>query len=125
LADPRITRCSIVHFDEPFAGGFFGFRRSYGCLARIELESPDCLDNDWATTLTHISNWRASRGAKAASITLHYIAPPSIASSIHRHLASHLLENGLPEPMVGLRVDVAVFDPDGGQSLDIIVYPAA
>jgi hypothetical protein len=114
----------MVHFDEPFAGGFFGFGRSYGCLARIELESPDGLDNDWATTLTHISDWRASRGAKAASITLHYIVPPSIASFIHRHLASHLLENGLPEPMIGLRVDVAVFDPDGGQSLDIIVYPA-
>lgn len=115
-----------VYFDESFVGGFFGFRRTYGAVARIETESPATLKRDWLDALAEVSRWRDERGAKATAVHFIFVVPVAIANETRSFVGEMLLAPlKLPTELAGLKiVDAAVFDPDGGLPFEATIRKA-
>jgi len=118
----------MLHFNESFAGGWFGFRRTYGAVARFECASLPELETDWVTALRDISAWRAKRGHRATSLDLYLLVEPVAVWPIITFLTSQLLVRpGLrPPEFQNLRVEIAVFgSPQMEQYIDVILYSQA
>lgn len=114
-----------VVFTEAFVGGFFGFRRTYGAVARIETGSVGTLKRDWYEALEDVRQWRDSRGIKAASISFYFVVPESIADDTRCFIGDVLISpRETPKELVGLIVDAAVFDPDGGVAFETTIRPS-
>lgn len=108
-----------IAFDESFVGGFFGFRRTYGAVARIEADSLATLKRDWVEALDRIGPWRESRGSKATSISFHFVVPPSIADATRSFIGEILISPcETPKEVFGLAVEAVVFHPDGSVSFE-------
>ncbi|HEV7281082.1 MAG TPA: hypothetical protein VGN57_12835 [Pirellulaceae bacterium] len=108
-----------VTFGESFVGGLFGFRRTYGSLARIEADSVGSLKGDWLEALRRIGPWRESRGPKATSISFYFLVPESIADETRSFLGDVLFSpRKTPPELAGLVVEAVVFHPDGSVTLE-------
>jgi hypothetical protein len=108
-----------VVFHEAFVGGFFGFRRTYGAVARVETDSAATLKRDWLEALDRVRQWRESRGAKATSISFYFVVPEPIADETRSFIGDVLIApRETPKELVGIAVDAVVFDPDGGVHFD-------
>ena len=62
----------MVHFSESYVGGFFGFGRTYGAVARFECDSPLQLEAEWPVALAETARWRAGRRKRATSLYLDF-----------------------------------------------------
>lgn len=114
-----------VVFHEAFVGGFFGFRRTYGAVARIETDSAASLKGDWLDALHRVGQWRESRGAKATSIGFYFVVPESIVDETRGFIGEVLVTpRELPKEIVGLAVDAVVFDPEGGVPFETKMRPS-
>ena len=116
----------MLHFSESFVGGFFGFGRTYGAVARFECASAAELETDWLTALRDAAAWRDRRGKRATALHLYLQVAPAVVWAAAAFLASRLLvpPAARPPELRGLRLEVAVFgSPDMEQYLDLILYP--
>jgi hypothetical protein len=66
----------MVHFSESFVGGFFGFRRTHGAVARFESGSAAELEADWPAALRDTAAWRSRRRERATALHLYVQVPP-------------------------------------------------
>jgi hypothetical protein len=115
----------VLHFSESFVGGFFGFRRTYGAVARFECGSAAEVEADWPAALRETTAWRARRGAKATVLHLYLDLPPAAVWAAVALLAERLLvaPDARPAELRGLHLVVAVFgSPDMEQYLDLTLY---
>jgi hypothetical protein len=117
----------MLHFSESFVGGFFGFGRTYGAVARFECGSASELETDWPAALQETAAWRSRRGDRATVLHLYFEAPPAQVWETVAFVADQLLvppDARAPE-LWGLALVVAVFgSPDMEQYLDLTLYPA-
>jgi hypothetical protein len=58
----------VVRLSEDFAGGFFGFGRTYGASLRLECASAAELASDWPAGLVAASQWRERRKDQATAL---------------------------------------------------------
>jgi hypothetical protein len=115
----------VVYFSESFVGGFFGFRRTYGAVARFECGSAGELETDWAAALRDTAAWRSRRGERATALHLYPHLPAGEVWAAVTFLAGRLLvpPAARPPELRGLHLEVAVFGfPDMEQYLDLILY---
>lgn len=118
----------MLHFDESFAGGFFGFGRTYGAVARLECESATDFEADWQEALRETAAWRAGREGRATNLHLHFLVPPPLAWGAMAFAAARVVvpPAALPEELRGLGLIVLVFGtPDMEQFMDLVLYPEA
>jgi hypothetical protein len=116
----------VLYFSESFVGGFFGFRRSYGAVARFECESVEDLEADWPVALRETKAWRSRRGKRATALHLYVQIPPGGVWAAVAYFSERLLvrPSARPAELRGLILEVAVFgSPDMEQYLDLILYP--
>jgi hypothetical protein len=116
----------VLHFSESFVGGFFGFGRTYGAVARFECAAAAELETDWPTALRETAAWRTRRGKQATALHLYLLVAPAAVWGAVAFLAGQLLvpPAARPPEILGLRLEVAVFgSPDMQQYLDLILYP--
>jgi hypothetical protein len=67
----------MVHFSESYVGGFFGFGRTYGAVARFDCASPLQLEAEWPSALAKTARWRADRKERATSLYLAFQPSPA------------------------------------------------
>jgi hypothetical protein len=116
----------VLYFSESFVGGFFGFRRSYGAVARFECASVADLEAALPDALRETAAWRSRRGKRATALHLYIQIPPAGVWGAIGFLSERLLvpPSARPTELRGLIVEVAVFgSPDMEQYLDLILYP--
>src|SRR5262249_3909392 len=117
----------VVYFSESFVGGFFGFRRTYGAVARFECGSAADLEADWPAALHDTAAWRARRRGRAAALHVYVQVPPGEVWAAVAFLTRRMLVRPAARAaeLRGLALQVAVFgSPDMEQYLDLILYPA-
>lgn len=115
----------MLHFNESFSGGFFGFWRTYGAVARSECQSEGELETDWPAILRETAAWRLRRGERATSLHLFVQILPGAAWGAVDFLSRQLLVPPATRPLElqGLHLEVAVFDTtDTEQYFDLILY---
>ena len=115
----------MLYFNESFVGGFFGFRRTYGAVARFECATAAELEADWPAALRDAAAWRSRRGERATALHLYVQVAPAEAWGAAAFLAGRLLvpPAARPPELWGLHLEVAVFGaPDMEQYLDLILY---
>ena len=114
----------MLSFNEAFAWGFFGFRRTYGAIARFEYDSPEALETDWSEALRKTGEWRASRNHRATALHFHFVGPSALAWNAISFVAARILVAPLklaPE-LRGLNLEVAVFGTPGmEQYLELVL----
>jgi hypothetical protein len=118
----------MLHFNESFAGGFFGIGRTYGAVARFECASASELERDWPSALQQAAAWRSRRGERATALHWYFQVAPAAVWAVVHFITGRLLVSprARPPDLRGLRLEVAVFgSPDMAQYLDLILYPEA
>jgi hypothetical protein len=117
----------MVHFSEDFAGGFFGFGRTYGASARFECDSAGALEADWPVALAATAQWRTSRKEKATSLHLFFQAPaPRLWDAIAFIKARVIVAPDLLAPELrGLYLRVYVLTPEVDHYLYVELFPEA
>lgn len=116
----------MLHFSESYVGGFFGFARTYGAVARFEVQSIESVESEWSEALRQIVQWRSRRGVSATTIQFDLQADPAVIDKVVEILKERLL---IPRPALapelqGLLVEASVcigleIDP----YLHMILYP--
>ena len=112
----------MLHFDEMFAGGFFGVGRSYGAGARFECRSAEEFASDWTDMLFRVAKWRELRRDKARSLLLLIQGPPEQVWRFADLLKERVIVAAAARPreLQGLHLEAAVFgEPDMEQYLDL------
>lgn len=115
----------MLHFSESFIGGFFGFGRTYGAVARLECDSIAALEADWPAALRETAQWRATRKERATWLHLYFNVPPALASAAISFVGAKVFEPpaSLPPEFRGLGLQIAIFGtPDMEQYLDATLY---
>jgi hypothetical protein len=118
----------MIHFSEDLVGGFFGFYRTYGAVARFEYDAIEVLEADWPTALTRTQQWRATRKDRATALHLYFEGPPALRWDAIAFVKSRVLvpPAALPAELQGLALEVAVFGaPDMELYLDLKLYREA
>ncbi len=116
----------MLHFSESFVGGFFGFGRTYGAVARFACESASELEADWPAALEETAGWRSRRRDRATVLHLYFDSPPAQVWEVVAFITGQLLVPPAERPaeLWGLALEVAVFgSPDMEQYLDLVLYP--
>jgi hypothetical protein len=114
----------MLHFSEDFVGGFFGFWRTYGAVARFTCASTAELASEWPDALRQVAEWRAHRGEKATVLHVYFEAPPAEVWPSVAFVTGRLLvpPDARPPEVRGLHLEVAAFAPDMEQYLDLTLY---
>lgn len=118
----------MLHFDESFVGGFFGFGRTYGAVARLECALTTDFEADWQEALRATAAWRVSRARRATALHIHFLVPPPLAWDAMAFAAARVVvpPAALPEELRGLALIVLVFGtPDMELFMDLVLYPEA
>jgi hypothetical protein len=118
----------MLHFDESFVGGFFGYGRTYGAVARFDCQSAADLEAQWPEALRATAAWRAGREGRAKALHLYFNVPPPLAWDVILFITARVVvpPSSLPEELRGLTLEVAVFGmPELEQFLDLVLYPEA
>jgi hypothetical protein len=118
----------MLNFSESFVGGFFGFRRTYGAVARFQCDSVEGLEADWPGALRETARWRETREERATWLHFHMLVPPALAWDAILFVSAKLFvpPASLAQELRGLSVMIAVFGtPDMEQYLDATLYREA
>jgi hypothetical protein len=118
----------MLYFSEAFVGGFFGFYRTYGAVARFEYDAFQVLEADWPAALSKTQQWRATRKERATALHLYFQGPPALTWNVIAFVTSRVLvpPAQLAVELRGLTLVVAVFGaPDMELYLDLILYREA
>jgi len=117
----------MVHFGEAFVGGWFGFGRTYGAVARFEYDAMPTLTGDWPTALCQVKEWRTARRERATALHLFFVGPAALAGDAIAFVAANVVvpADRLALELRGLRLEVGVFSSDGGQYLDVSLHREA
>jgi hypothetical protein len=118
----------MLYFNESFVGGFFGFYRSYGAVARMQCESAAEFEADWQEALRQTAAWRATRVARATALHVQFLVPTPLAWDAMAFAAARAImpPASLPEELRGLRLNVVVFaTPDIELFMDLVIHAEA
>jgi hypothetical protein len=117
----------MVHFSESYVGGFFGFGRTYGAVARFECASARTLETDWPAALEATAKWRAARKERATVLHLEVQVPaPQAREAMARAAAKVIVPPAaLPPELRGLCLAVGVSTPDMEHYMHLVLYPEA
>jgi hypothetical protein len=118
----------MLYFSESFVGGFFGWRRTYGAVARFECDSVQALEADWPVALRETAQWRSVRQERATALHLYFQVPSTRVWDTMAFVAGHLILRPaqLPRELRGLGLQVAVFAmPDMEQFMDLTLFQEA
>jgi hypothetical protein len=118
----------MLNFSESFVGGFFGFGRTYGAVARFECDSVVTLEADWPAALRETAQLRATRKERATWLHLYFNVPSALASAAISFVSAKVFvpPANLPPEFRGLGLVIAVFGtPDMEQYLDATLYHEA
>jgi hypothetical protein len=118
----------MLHFSESFVGGFFGFGRTYGAVARFECDSIEALERDWPEALRQTADWRRTRKQRATWLHLYFNVPSRLAWDAISFVGARVLvpPASLAPEVRGLGLVIAVFGtPDMEQYLDATLYREA
>jgi hypothetical protein len=118
----------MLHFSESFVGGFFGFGRTYGAVARFECSSVAALEADWPEALRETAAWPRNRKERATTLHLYFQIPSPLAWDAISFVGTRVLvpPASLAQEFRGLALVIAVFGaPDMEQYLDATLYREA
>ena len=116
----------MVTISEEIGGGWFGWNRRYAMMVRIECDSEEELLRSWENAIGEVALWRSKRGDKAlqVSVTLIYEGDDTLLRQLKAFVAErYLCTATIPSELDQLRVDVAVFNSEMDQRIDLILYP--
>jgi hypothetical protein len=117
----------MVHFSESYAGGFFGFGRTYGAVARFVCESRMELEAEWPIALAETARWRAGRRERATSLHLDFEASAAWIWDAVEFVKARMIVTpaSLAQELRGLFLRVHVFTPDVEHYLYVELFPEA
>ena len=117
----------MVHFSESYAGGFFGFGRTYGAVARFVCDSPLQLEAEWPVALAETARWRAGRKGRATSLHLDFQAPVAWVWDAVEFVKAKVMvpPASLAQELRGLFLLVHVFTPEVEHYLYAELFPEA
>jgi hypothetical protein len=117
----------MLHFSEDFVGGFFGFWRTYGAVARFNCATAADLEAEWPDALRQVAAWRSRRGERATVLHVYFEVPPAEVWPSVAFVTGRLLvpPDARPPEVRGLHLEVAAFAPEMEQYLDLILYQPA
>jgi hypothetical protein len=117
----------MVHFSESYVGGFFGFGRTYGAVARFECASVPAFEVDWPVALYETARWRATRKRRATVLHLDFQVPVALVWEAVAFAAAKVLvpPASLAPELRGLGVYVGVYTPDAEHYLHLFLFPEA
>jgi hypothetical protein len=117
----------MLHFSESYAGGFFGFGRTYGAVARFVCDSPRNLALEWPAALAETARWRAGRKERATALHLDFQAQPEWVWEAVEFVKEKLMTPpaSLAPELRGLMLCVHVYTPDVEHYLYAELFPAA
>jgi hypothetical protein len=118
----------MLHFSEDFVGGFFGFGRTYGAVARFECDAALTLEADWPIALQKTAEWRNGRKERATALHLHLLVPSALAWDAITFIVPRVVVRpaSLAPELRGLALVIAVFGtPDMELYLDLTLYREA
>jgi hypothetical protein len=117
----------MVTFIESYAGGFFGFGRTYGAVARFVCDSPRGLATEWPTALAETARWRARRKERATALHLDFQAQPGWVWEAVKFVKEKVMTPppSLAPELRGLMLCVHVYTPDVEHYLYAELFPAA
>lgn len=116
----------MYRFDESFAGGLFGFGRTYSAVLHFTFDNPEQLAADWAEAVLQVAAWRANRREKAHTLFIHIVADEDGIWAASHELTKRLLVSPADRAVElhGLRIEVGLFRlPDHDLVFDLILYP--
>lgn len=115
----------MVIFTEPFVGGFFGFGRTYGAVARFECTSAEALEIDWPIALLETAKWRAVRNHRATVLHLYFQVPAAVVPAALAFVAAKVMMPPalLAESLRGLCLEVNIFTPELEHHMHLVLYP--
>lgn len=116
----------MVTISEEIGGGWFGWNRRYAMMVRIECDSEEELLRSWENAIGEVALLRSKRGDKAlqVSVTLIYEGDDTLLRQLKAFVAErYLCTATIPSELDQLRVDVAVFNSEMDQRIDLILYP--
>ena len=117
----------MVHFSESYVGGFFGFGRTYGAVARFVCDSPRQVELDWPFALAEAARWRAIRRERATSLHLDIQAPTAWVWEAVEFVKANVIvpPASLAQELRGLFLRIHVFSPDMEHYLYTELFPEA
>lgn len=117
----------MFHFRESYVGGFFGFGRTYGAVARFECDSPAALEAEWPQALAETARWRAGRGQRATALHLDFQASPAWAWDAVEFVKAKVIvpPASTAQELRGLLLHVHVFTPEMEHYLYAELFPEA
>ena len=116
----------MLTFSKEIGGGWFGWDPRYAMMMRIECDSEDELLCSWENAIGEIALWRSKRGDKALQVdlTLIYEGDDTLLRQLQAFVAERCLCTAtVPAELAQLRVNVAVFNSEMEQRIDLILYP--
>jgi len=122
-----VPKPTVLTFRSPYAGGFFGFGRTYGAVARFVCDSPLDLEAEWPVALAETARWRAGRRERATSLHLDFQAPAAWVWEAVEFVKAKVIVPStlLPQELRGIFLRVHVFTPEMEHYLYAELFPEA
>lgn len=117
----------MLHFSESYAGGWFGFGRTYGAVARFSSDPVVNLDAEWPEALAATAQWRARRKERATALHLDFEIPRNHVWEAIAFVKAKLLvpADDLCPELRGLLLNVHVYTADADSLLFVQLFPEA
>src|SRR5262249_36107031 len=117
----------MLYFSESYVGGFFGFGRTYGAVARFEGDSIKTLEDDWPTARAETAKWRAYRKERATVLHLDFQVSAALVWETMAFVAAKVMvpPSQQAEEFHGLGLQVGIYTPDAEHYLHMGLFPAA